>query len=127
MLPEPASRFFEKVTYQTSDIVDELLWKAPPKTAIKCPACTRSLKVPICETDSESQKVRGWISDEFEVNCEGCGMKIDREALCAEKFRKDIKSFIEGGPDARMRFAPPPFPFQIGFMCADWGDKTDLS
>ena len=79
--------------------------------------------MPICETDSESQRVRGWISDEFEVNCDGCGMKIDREALCAEKFRKDIKSFIEGGPDARMRFAllpPPPLSFQIGFMCADW-------
>lgn len=82
--------------------------------------------MPICETDSESQKVRGWISDEFEVNCEGCGMKIDREALCAEKFRKDIKSFIEGGPDARMRFAlpPPPFLFRL-VLCVLTGREQD--
>jgi len=31
-------------------------------------------------------------------------MVITMDSLCAEKFRKDIKSLIEGGEDFRMRF-----------------------
>jgi len=61
--------------------------KSPPKKLIKCPACAKEIDVFICEIEPENRK-RGWISEEFAVDCEGCGMGITMESLCAEKFRK---------------------------------------
>ncbi|RPB04365.1 hypothetical protein L873DRAFT_1833068 [Choiromyces venosus 120613-1] len=97
-----ATRYWEKISSQAPDILEEILWKLPPKKTIKCPACAKEMEVFMCEIKPENRK-RGWISEEFAVDCEGCGMDITMESLCAEKFRKDIKSLIEDGEDFRLR------------------------
>ncbi|CUS08894.1 unnamed protein product [Tuber aestivum] len=96
-----ATRYWERVSSQAPHILEEILWKSPPKRLIRCPACAKEIDVLICEVEPENRK-RGWISEEFAVDCEGCGVGITMESLCAEKFRKDIKSLIEGGEGSRM-------------------------
>ncbi|KAG0634020.1 hypothetical protein HOY80DRAFT_912777, partial [Tuber brumale] len=101
-LPGHATRYWERISSQAPDILEEILWKSPPKRLIECPTCAREIDVFICEVESEKRK-HGWVSEEFAIDCGGCGMGITMESLCAEKFRKDIKSLIECGGCFRMR------------------------
>lgn len=92
--------------------MEELLWKEiAPEKSIKCPKCGND-NPPVRICDSE-KKGGGWMDIDFSVDCKGCGVAIDKKALCAEKFRTDVDEFLKAGSEGRMRYG---IVWSLGFL-----------
>lgn len=121
-LPEPATQFFEKLSSQSSSLIDELLWKdVALKKRLRCPHCgKKDIDVRVC--DPEKLGI-GWMDKAFAVDCEGCGAVINKEGLCAAKFESDVEVFLKAGAEGRMRFVPLPPPMGPGALLM--GEQND--